>query len=91
MKQKVFDKIEENKDLIFEIGDTVLKNPELGFKEYKTAELVKKVFEKLGIPYRDNLAITGIKATLKGRSHKRNDRKGNERRARMSTRFRICA
>ncbi len=72
MKQKVFDKIEENKDFIFEIGDTVLKNPELGFKEYKTAELVKKVFEKLDIPYRDNLAITGIKATLKGRSHNRN-------------------
>ena len=45
MTQKVFDAIEKNKDFIFEIGQTVLENPELGFKEYKTAELVKKVFE----------------------------------------------
>lgn len=72
LKQKVFDKIEENKDFIFEIGRSVLENPELGFKEYKTAELVKEVFRKLDIPYEDNLAITGVKATLKGRKHNRN-------------------
>lgn len=72
MKQKVFDRIEQNKDFIFEIGQKVLENPELGFKEYKTAELVKEVFTKLGITYEDGLAITGVKATLKGRSHKRN-------------------
>ncbi|MBQ4110105.1 MAG: amidohydrolase [Clostridia bacterium] len=72
LKQRIFDAIEKNKEHIFDCGEKILKNPELGFKEFKTAELVKKEFEALGIPYTDNLAVTGVKATLKGRSHKRN-------------------
>lgn len=36
-------------------------------KEYKTSELVKKEFEKLGIEYRDKLALTGVKGTLAGK------------------------
>ena len=72
MKQRIFDAIEKNKEHIFDCAQKILENPELGFKEFKTAELVKKEFNALGIQYTDNLAITGVKATLKGRSHKRN-------------------
>jgi len=48
------------------ILNTILRNPEPGFKEVKTAKLVAEKFKQLGITYRDGLAITGIKAILKG-------------------------
>ena len=40
--------------------------PELGFKEHRTADKVKAVFDANDLPYRDGLAITGVKAVLKG-------------------------
>lgn len=64
MKNKIFDAIDKNKDLIIECGEYILNNPELGYKEFKTSQRVKDEFEKLGIPYEDNLAITGVKGTV---------------------------
>lgn len=49
------------------ICETILGHPEPGFKEKRTAALVAEKFTKLGIPFRDKLAITGIKGILKGR------------------------
>ena len=66
MKDKILAAIDNAREEIIEIGDYVLENPEMGYKEYKTAELVKNVFEKLGINYRDNLALTGVKGELCG-------------------------
>lgn len=42
------------------------KHPELGFKEFKTAELIKKNLDKLGIPYESEVAKTGIVGIIKG-------------------------
>ena len=66
MKEKIIEAIDNLRNEIIEIGDYVLKNPEMGYKEYKTAELVKTVFDKLGIEYRDKLALTGVKGELCG-------------------------
>ena len=44
-----------------------MDRPELGFKEWKTADRVCAVFDELGLPYERNLALTGVKARLKGK------------------------
>jgi len=64
MKNKIFETIDINKDAIIECGEYILNNPELGYKEFKTSQRVKEEFQKLGIPYEDNLAITGVKGTV---------------------------
>lgn len=69
LKQQVSKAIDENRRKIIEIGEQIFKNPELGFKEHKTSALVKDVFKSLGLPYEENLAITGVKALGKGKSH----------------------
>ena len=48
------------------IAEDIYLHPELGFKEFRTAGIVSQYFERLGLPHRDGLAITGVKATLRG-------------------------
>lgn len=67
LKQKVCSVIDENADRIIKISERILKNPELGFKEFKTAELIGEIFDELGIPYEKGLAITGVKGKLCGK------------------------
>jgi amidohydrolase len=69
LKLRVCKTIDERREEIIALGDKIFKNPELGFKEEKTSALVKEVFDDLGLPYEDNLALTGVKALGKGKSH----------------------
>lgn len=64
LKQKVYDAVEANAEKIMEIGQTVWKNPEPGFREYKTAALAVETFRSLGLEYRDSLALTGVRADM---------------------------
>lgn len=57
----------ENSEEIIKIGETVLKTPELGYREEKTSEYIRKVFEELDISYSYPYALTGIKAKIKGK------------------------
>lgn len=66
LKQRVCDVIDQFADRIIAIGNQIFENPELGFKEYKTAALVEDVFTELRLPYENKLAITGSRAVLKG-------------------------
>ena len=68
LKARCLQLIEDNKSAIIDIGQEIFAHPELGFKEHNTAALVRSTFERLGIPYRDKLAITGVRGDLKGRS-----------------------
>ncbi len=70
LKDKVCKVIEQNAQRIIDIGTQVWKNPELGYKEYKTAALVEKTWEELGLPFESQLARTGSKALLKGEESK---------------------
>ena len=46
------------------LAKDILDSPEPGFREHRTAKRVAKKFRKLGIPYQDGIAITGLKAVL---------------------------
>lgn len=65
LKQLVCDTIDKFSTEIIDIGDTIFRNPELGYKEFKTSKLVKEVFDRIGLSYEDKLAFTGVKAKLK--------------------------
>ena len=58
--------IDQRRGWLIEIAESVLRNPEVGFQEAKTSRLVADAFSQIGIPYRDQIAITGIKAVLSG-------------------------
>ena len=66
LKAAALSSIDQRRDWLIEIVETVLRNPEVGFKEAKTSRLVGDAFTQIGIPYRDEIAITGIKAVLSG-------------------------
>lgn len=68
LKREVCAVIDDHREDILSIGRSVLSNPEMGYKEYRTSELVKQIFSLLSLEYCDGMAITGVKATLKGRS-----------------------
>jgi len=55
-------------DEIEKIGDQIMENPELGFKEFKTAQLVADTIKSFGIPHETGLAITGVKGVIRGKN-----------------------
>ena len=64
LKQKLYNTIDAHKEKITQIADELLKNPELGYFEEKTSQLVRKTFDDLEISYEYPYALTGVKATL---------------------------
>lgn len=71
LKQKVCQAIEARREQIIELGESIYREPELGFKETKTAAKVEEIFRTLGVPYEKELALTGVKGRLKGKESKR--------------------
>ena len=65
-KRKVCEKIDAEADEIIRIAEALYKCPELGFKEYSTAELVESKFKELGLEHQSKLALTGVKGKLTG-------------------------
>jgi len=70
LKAMACDAIDRNRDRILAVGDSVFNEPEMGYKEFKTADKVKKALAELGVGYRDGIAITGVVAPLAGKEPK---------------------
>ena len=68
LKARVCEIIDRRAEDIYAIGDKILAKPEMGYREFETAAVVKEELAKLGIPYKSELAVTGVKGNLKGRS-----------------------
>ena len=66
LKKKALEEIDRRAGEIIEYATAIWKYPELGFKEFKTAELTEKKYEAAGWRYEKGIAITGSKAYLKG-------------------------
>ena len=70
LKQRVCDAIIDAQPRLREIAESIMDEPELGYKEVKTSKKVRDMFDELGIPYTSNHALTGVKGRLKGSDSK---------------------
>src|SRR5512143_1661406 len=68
LKKRVAEAVERRAKEITEIGETVLRNPELGYKEVKTSALVEEKFRSMGLSCKKGLALTGLIARVPGKS-----------------------
>ena len=66
LKARVCEAIAARKADIIALAQDIWKEPELGYKETKTAQKVENAFKALNVPYRNQVAITGVKGRLKG-------------------------
>lgn len=67
LRQLICKKIDGHRSEIKKIGDKIMISPELGFKEFKTAEIVSNMMEKFGLPHQTGLGITGVKGEIKAK------------------------
>lgn len=51
-------------DKLIAVRRQIHSNPEIGYQEYETADLICKELDALHIPYKKNIAKTGVVATL---------------------------
>lgn len=58
--------VDRHASWIQEISERIMRNPEPGFREWRTAEYVAQQFAAIGLSYRTGLARTGVKARLRG-------------------------
>jgi len=68
LKQLICEAVDRRREEIVKIGDQIMENPELGFKEYKTAKLVSDTLKAFDIPHETGLAITGVKGVISGQN-----------------------
>lgn len=65
IERKILKIVESKKEEIIAMGRDIYAHAEMGFKEYRTADIVWKSLEKLGIQCETGLAVTGVKGYLK--------------------------
>ncbi|MBI3976797.1 MAG: amidohydrolase [Chloroflexi bacterium] len=68
VKARVCAEVDRRAEEIRRISDHILRHPEPGYRETRTAQFVAEQLDRMGVPHRDGLALTGVKARLKGRS-----------------------
>ena len=66
LKDSVCQAIDRNAERIIGLGERIRRQPELGFKEFKTARLAEETFGELGLKPRSGLALTGVRAEVAG-------------------------
>ncbi len=62
--------VQDHAEDIVRLMKSIEAEPELGYKEFKTAAKVQAELDKLGFKHRDGDAVTGIVTPVEGRSHK---------------------
>ena len=66
LKSRAAAEIDRRGDELVAVARAVLDNPETGFREFRTAERVADAFRGLGIEHRGGIAMTGLRADLRG-------------------------
>ena len=65
LKENLCAAIDRHADAIVGIGEQIMAQPELGFKEHATAKRVTETMRAFGLEPETGLALTGVKAHLK--------------------------
>jgi len=68
VEKKIIDLIDIHRDEIITFGRDILEHPELGFKEYRTADRFSQLLKKYGVEYEKGLAVTGVKGRIAGQA-----------------------
>jgi amidohydrolase len=67
LKKKVCQQIDQRREEMIRVAKAMLGHPELGYREIKTAAMVREVLKGLNLPVREGLAVTGVEGTLSGK------------------------
>ncbi len=70
LKKLALEEIDKHAGEIIALGNSIFEQPELGYKEYKTASKIMEKFDKIGFSYEKEVAVTGIIAPVKGKESK---------------------
>ena len=68
IEQRICQLIDEKRDEIIAFGRDIWKHAELGYREFRTAGKFVEVVKGLGLEVEEGLAVTGVKAYLKGKN-----------------------
>ena len=68
VKRAVCEAIDRHSEKIVNVGETIRKSPELGFKEFKTSRLVEETMREIGLLPKGGLAITGVRGEARGKT-----------------------
>ena len=63
-EQKIINIIDAHRDQIIDFAKDIYTHAELGYKEFRTAEKFANFMKDLGLPTKEHLAVTGVKAYL---------------------------
>ena len=66
LKSAALAAIDARRQWLIDVAQTVLRNPEPGFREFDTARLVSQRMSELGVEHDTGIAVTGIKGRLPG-------------------------
>jgi amidohydrolase len=66
IKKRVQELVALHAPKAIDLARDVLEHPETGFREFRTANMVREFFDYLGLPHQHELAITGVRADLIG-------------------------
>ena len=64
LKKQVIDSIDRRREEILSLAEEILRHPELGYREFRTAKLVENEFIRMGLEPQIGLAITGVRADI---------------------------
>ncbi|MBR0139629.1 MAG: M20/M25/M40 family metallo-hydrolase [Firmicutes bacterium] len=70
MKAAACKAIQDHSEEILALARAIELEPELGYKEFKTAAKIQAELDKLGFKHQDGVAVTGVVTPVEGRSHK---------------------
>src|SRR5215218_2012785 len=66
LKERVREAVERHAPAAIEVAQEILRHPETGFRERNTSRLVQDWFRNLGLPFQSEIALTGVRADIKG-------------------------